>query len=90
MRERFSVRLACIALFAASSMVVAGKTADGQDARHPAKEGDAFFFGPGTQVGYYSNAKEGQPPDLILAVRSSLPSSGGGRRGGAGAAAPKQ
>ena len=70
--------------------MVAGKTADAQDARHPAKEGDAFFFGPGTQVGYYSNAKEGQPPDLILAVRSSLPSSGVGRRGGAGFAAPKQ
>jgi mannose-6-phosphate isomerase-like protein (cupin superfamily) len=70
--------------------MVAGKTADGQDVRHPAKEGDAFFFGPGTQVGYYSNAKEGQPHDLILAVRSRLPSSGAGRRGGPGAAAPKQ
>ena len=29
----------------------------------------AFFFKPGTQVGYYSNAKEGQPHDLMLAVR---------------------
>jgi mannose-6-phosphate isomerase-like protein (cupin superfamily) len=53
--------------------MVAGKTADGQDARHPAKEGDLFFFGPGTRVGYYSGAKEGQEHDLILAVRSRIP-----------------
>jgi mannose-6-phosphate isomerase-like protein (cupin superfamily) len=70
-----------------SGDMVAGKTADGQDARHPAKEGDVFFFGPSTQVGYYSHAKEGQLPDLILAVRSSLPSAGG-RRGGGGGGAP--
>jgi quercetin dioxygenase-like cupin family protein len=62
--------------------MVAGTTADGNDARHPAKEGDAFFFGPGTRVGYYSGAKPGQPADLILAVRSSLPGAGAGRRGG--------
>jgi mannose-6-phosphate isomerase-like protein (cupin superfamily) len=78
-------------LMRGSGDMVAGKTADGQDARRPVKEGAAFFFGPTTQVGYFSNAKEGQPPDLILAVRSRLPSSGAGRRGGgAGAAAPKQ
>lgn len=53
--------------------VVAGKEADGQNARHSAKEGDVFFFGPGTQVGYYSDAKEGEPHDLILAARSKLP-----------------
>jgi mannose-6-phosphate isomerase-like protein (cupin superfamily) len=68
-----------------SGDMVAGKSADGQDVRHPAKAGDAFFFGPSTQVGYFSNAKEGQPPDLILAVRSSLPSAGGRRGGGGGA-----
>jgi mannose-6-phosphate isomerase-like protein (cupin superfamily) len=51
--------------------VVAGKVADGQDARHPSKEGDVFFFGPNTRVGYYSGTKEGQPHDLILAVRST-------------------
>lgn len=67
--------------------MVAGTTADGQDARHPAKAGDAFFFGPSTRVGYYSHAKEGQPHDLILAVRSRLPSAPSGRRGGA---PPKQ
>jgi mannose-6-phosphate isomerase-like protein (cupin superfamily) len=70
--------------------MVAGKTADGQDARHATKEGDVFFFGPSTQVGYYSAAKEGQPHDLILAVRSRLPSAGSGRRGSQPAAAPKQ
>jgi mannose-6-phosphate isomerase-like protein (cupin superfamily) len=61
---------------------VAGLTADGQDARHPAKAGDCFFYGPGTRVGYYSAAKEGQPHDLILAVRSRLPNAPMGRRGG--------
>jgi mannose-6-phosphate isomerase-like protein (cupin superfamily) len=53
--------------------MVAGKDAEGKDVRHPVKEGAAFLFKPGCQVGYYSNAKEGQPHDLILAVRSSLP-----------------
>ncbi|MCL6544711.1 MAG: cupin domain-containing protein [Bryobacteraceae bacterium] len=65
-----------------SGEIVAGQTPSGEDARHPAKQGDVFFFGPGTRVGYYSHAKEGQPHDLILAVRSRLPSAGMGRRGG--------
>jgi mannose-6-phosphate isomerase-like protein (cupin superfamily) len=68
--------------------MVAGLTADGQDARHPVKVGDAFFYAPGTRVGYYSHAKEGQPPDVILAVRSNLPGAGMGRRGGRGEAPP--
>jgi len=68
--------------------MVAGLTADGMDARHPAKVGDAFFYGPGTRVGYYSHAKEGQQPDVILAVRSNLPGAGMGRRGGRGEAPP--
>lgn len=72
-----------------SGEMVAGQTPSGEDARHPAKQGDVFFFGPGTRVGYYSHAKEGQPHDLILAVRSRLPTAGMGRRGGAGAP-PKQ
>jgi quercetin dioxygenase-like cupin family protein len=68
---------------------VTGKTADGQDMRSPAKAGDVFFYGPGTRVGYFSDAKEGQPHDLILAVRSSLPGAGGrGGRGGRGGEAP--
>jgi mannose-6-phosphate isomerase-like protein (cupin superfamily) len=61
-------------LMRGSGEIVAGKTADGKDARHPVKQGAVFFFGPGTRVGYYSGAKEGQEHDLILAVRSRLPS----------------
>jgi quercetin dioxygenase-like cupin family protein len=59
-----------------SGDMVAGRDADGKDIRHAATQGAAFFFMPGTQVGFYSNAKEGEAHDLILAVRSSLP---GGR-----------
>jgi len=60
-----------------SGDMVAGRDAAGKDVRHPVTQGAAFFFKPGTQVGYYSNAKEGEAHDLILAVRSNLP---GGRR----------
>jgi mannose-6-phosphate isomerase-like protein (cupin superfamily) len=63
-------------LFRGSGDMVAGRDADGKDVRHPVTPGAAFFFKPGTQVGYYSNAKEGAEHDLILAVRSNLP---GGR-----------
>jgi len=59
-----------------SGDMVAGRDADGKDVRHPVMQGAAFFFMPGTQVGFYSNAKEGEAHDLILAVRSGLP---GGR-----------
>jgi mannose-6-phosphate isomerase-like protein (cupin superfamily) len=55
-----------------SGEIVAGRDAEGKDIRHPAVEGEAFFFKPGTQVGYYSHAREGQPHDLILAARSWL------------------
>lgn len=76
-------------LLRGSGELVAGKGADGQDVRLPVKAGDAFFYAPGTRVGYYSGAKEGQPHDLILAVRSSLPSAGGmGQRGGQAPPAP--
>jgi mannose-6-phosphate isomerase-like protein (cupin superfamily) len=75
-------------LMRGSGDMVAGRSAAGEDVRHPARPGDVFFFGPGTQVGYYSNAKEGQPHDLILAVRSSLPGSGTGRSGIATPPAP--
>jgi mannose-6-phosphate isomerase-like protein (cupin superfamily) len=53
--------------------MVAGLDADRKEVRHAVTAGAAFFFKPGTQVGYYSNAKEGQEHDLILAVRSQLP-----------------
>jgi mannose-6-phosphate isomerase-like protein (cupin superfamily) len=60
-------------LMRGSGDMVAGLDADGNEVRHPVTQGAAFFFKPRTQVGYYSNAKEGQPPDLILAVRSRMP-----------------
>ena len=63
-------------LLRGSGEMVAGKTAEGQDARYPVKAGRAFFFAPGIRVGYYSHAKEGEEHDLILAVRSRLPSTG--------------
>lgn len=59
-------------LLRGSGEMVAGLDAAGKEVRHPVSEGAAFFFKPGTQVGYYSNAKEGQPHDLILAVRSQV------------------
>ena len=65
--------------------MVAGLDADGKEVRHPSTQGAAFLFKPGTQVGYYSNAKEGQPPDLILAARSRVAGMGrGAGRGGRG------
>ena len=60
-------------LLRGSGDMVAGLDADGKAVRHPVTEGASFCFLPGTQVGYYSNAKEGQDHDLVLAVRSSLP-----------------
>lgn len=60
-------------LLRGSGDMVAGRDAEGKEIRHAATEGDAFFFKPGTQVGYYSKAREDQPHDLILAVRSNLP-----------------
>ena len=52
--------------------MVAGGTAE-KESRHACKEGDAFYFPPNTLIGYYSGAREGQPHDLILAVRSLYP-----------------
>jgi mannose-6-phosphate isomerase-like protein (cupin superfamily) len=72
-------------LLRGSGDMVAGLDADGKEVRHPVTQGAAFLFKPGTEVGYYSNAKEGQPPDLILAARSRVPGMGrGGGRGGRG------
>ena len=69
-------------LLRGSGDMVAGLDADGKEVRHPVTQGAAFFFKPRTQVGYYSNAKEGQPHDLMLAVRSQVPGMNpGGRRG---------
>ena len=60
-------------LLRGSGDMVAGLDADHKEVRHAVTAGAAFFIKPGTQVGYYSNAKEGQEHDLILAVRSQLP-----------------
>ena len=60
-------------LLRGSGDMVAGRDAEGKDVRHAVTQGDAFFLKPGTQVGYYSHAKEGEAHDLILAVRSNLP-----------------
>jgi mannose-6-phosphate isomerase-like protein (cupin superfamily) len=72
-------------LLRGSGDMVADKDADGKDIRRPVTEGAAFLFKPGCQVGYYSNAREGQPHDLILAARSSArpraPGAAGGGRG---------
>ena len=56
-----------------SGDMVAGGGADGNEGRYAAKEGDAYFIRLNTTVGFYSGAKEGQPHDLVLAVRSSFP-----------------
>jgi len=64
--------------------MVAGLDANGKEVRYPVTEGAAFFFKPGTQVGYYSQAKDGQPPDLILAARSRVAGMGRGARTGKG------
>jgi len=56
-----------------SGDMVAGVDAGGKEARYPVTPGAVFLFKPGTQVGYYSNAREGQEHDLILAARSMVP-----------------
>lgn len=53
--------------------MVAGGGADGNEGRYPAKEGDAYFIRLNTTVGFYSGSREGEPHDLILAVRSTFP-----------------
>jgi mannose-6-phosphate isomerase-like protein (cupin superfamily) len=50
--------------------MVAGLDAEKKEVRHPVTPGAAFFFKPGTQVGYYSDARPGQEHDLILAARN--------------------
>jgi mannose-6-phosphate isomerase-like protein (cupin superfamily) len=53
--------------------IVAGGGADGNEGRYPAKEGDAYFIRLNTTVGFYSGSKDGEPHDLVLAVRSRFP-----------------
>lgn len=56
-----------------SGEMVAGETSGGKENRIPAKEGDVFYFKPGTLIGFYSGTNEGEPHALILAVRSEVP-----------------
>ena len=78
-------------LLRGSGDMVAGLDANGKEVRHPVTQGAAFFFKPGTQVGYYSTSN-GQPHDLMLAARSRVPGMSmrgpGGGRGPEGRGAP--
>jgi mannose-6-phosphate isomerase-like protein (cupin superfamily) len=56
-----------------SGIMVAGLDELGNDRRHPCVKGDAYYFSAGTRVGFFSQAKEGDEHDQILAVRSSDP-----------------
>jgi mannose-6-phosphate isomerase-like protein (cupin superfamily) len=59
--------------------MVAGGGADGNEGRHPARAGDAFFIRLNATVGFYSGSREGEPHDIVLAVRSNYPFSTGPR-----------
>lgn len=59
--------------------MVAGADEEGNEIRHPAKAGDAFYFPPGILIGFYSTNTDEEGHAQIIAIRSSLPSSG--RRG---------
>ncbi|MGA8595748.1 MAG: cupin domain-containing protein [Bryobacteraceae bacterium] len=52
--------------------MVAGGGDDGNEGRHPAKEGDAFFIRLNATVGFYGGSKSGEH-DEVLAVRSRFP-----------------
>ena len=56
-----------------NGIMVAGLDANGNDLRHPCVKGDVYYFAPGTRVGFFSFAKEGDAHDQILSVRSSDP-----------------
>ncbi len=52
--------------------MVAGGGEDGNEGRHPAREGDAYFIRLNATVGFYSGSKSGAH-DQVLAVRSRFP-----------------
>lgn len=54
--------------------IVAGETANGNELRHPSREGDAYFFSPKTLIGFYSGNNESEEHARILAVRFKYPS----------------
>jgi hypothetical protein len=54
--------------------MVAGGGEAGNEGRHPAQEGDAYFIRLNTTVGFYAaRAGNGEPHALVLAVRSMYP-----------------
>ena len=55
--------------------IVAGKTAEGKESRHPSKEGDVYFFSPETLIGFYSENTPEEEHAQILAVRFRFPGS---------------
>jgi mannose-6-phosphate isomerase-like protein (cupin superfamily) len=56
-----------------SGDMVAGGGADGNEGRYRTKQGEAWFIRLNATVGFYSAAKEGEPHDQVLAVRSTFP-----------------
>lgn len=56
-----------------SGQMVAGGGMDGNEGRHPTRQGDAWFLRLNATVGFYSAAKSGEEHDQVLAVRSSFP-----------------
>ena len=52
--------------------MVAGGGEDGNEGRHPAREGDTFFIRLNATVGFYSGSQGGEH-DQVLAVRSRFP-----------------
>jgi len=52
--------------------MVAGGGLDGNEGRHPARAGDAYFIRLNATVGFYSGSTSG-PHDQVLAVRSRFP-----------------
>lgn len=57
-----------------SGEMVAGGGETGNEGRHPAKEGDAYFIRLNTTVGFYAaKTASSEPHALVLAVRSMYP-----------------
>ncbi|MBN1973997.1 MAG: cupin domain-containing protein [Sedimentisphaerales bacterium] len=53
--------------------MVAGSDSEGKEIRHPSKAGDAFYFTPGTLIGFYSGNTDEEGHAQIIAIRSNLP-----------------
>jgi mannose-6-phosphate isomerase-like protein (cupin superfamily) len=53
--------------------MVAGTDPNGKEVRYPVRQGDVFYFAPGTLIGFYSGTPKGEGHAQILAVRSACP-----------------